>query len=113
MAADPKHLSPAEGTSIWMQYITVYGVIEFGGLKKGDQFVITAATSRVGIAAIQIAKFVGAISIATMRNKAKGAVLTDAGADFVVDSSRTARSKGSVIPSSGRIIAGRPSGILR
>jgi NADPH:quinone reductase-like Zn-dependent oxidoreductase len=40
------------------------------------------------LAAIQIAKAVGAISIATTRNKAKASALSDAGADFVVDTSR-------------------------
>jgi NADPH:quinone reductase len=85
LAPYPEHLSPAEGTSIWMQYITAYGVIEFGGLKKGQHLLITAATSSVGLAAIQIAKFAGAISIATTRNKAKAGALTDAGADFVIN----------------------------
>jgi NADPH:quinone reductase len=85
LAPYPEHLSPAEGTSIWMQYITAYGVIEFGGLRKGQHLLITAATSSVGLAAIQIAKFAGAISIATTRNKAKAAALTDAGADFVIN----------------------------
>ena len=85
LAAYPQHLSPVEGTSIWMQYITAYGVIEFGGLKKGQHLLITAAASSVGLAAIQIAKFVGAISIATTRNKAKVEALKDAGADFVIN----------------------------
>jgi NADPH:quinone reductase len=85
LAPYPEHLSPAEGTSIWMQYITAYGVIEFGSLKKGQHLLITAAASSVGLAAIQIAKFVGAISIATTRNKAKAGALTDAGADFVIN----------------------------
>jgi len=85
LAPYPQHLSPAEGTSIWMQYLTAYGVIEFGRLSKGQHLLITAAASSVGLAAIQIAKFVGAISIATTRNKAKAGALTDAGADFVIN----------------------------
>jgi NADPH:quinone reductase-like Zn-dependent oxidoreductase len=85
LAPYPQHLSPAEGTSIWMQYITAYGIVEFGGLKKGQSLLVTAAASSVGLAAIQIAKFVGATSIATTRNKAKAGPLTDAGADFVIN----------------------------
>ncbi|HEX3446088.1 MAG TPA: zinc-dependent alcohol dehydrogenase family protein [Chthoniobacterales bacterium] len=81
----PDNLSPAEGTSIWMQYITAYGVVEFGGLKKGQHLLITAAASSVGLAAIQTAKAVGAISIATTRNKAKASALSDVGADFVIN----------------------------
>jgi NADPH:quinone reductase-like Zn-dependent oxidoreductase len=85
LAPYPQNLSPVEGASIWMQYITAYGVIEYGGLKKGQHFLITAAASSVGLAAIQIAKLVGATSIATTRNKAKAKALADAGADFVIN----------------------------
>jgi NADPH:quinone reductase-like Zn-dependent oxidoreductase len=85
LAPYPQKLSPIEGASIWMQYITAYGVIEYGGLKKAQYFLITAAASSVGLAAIQIAKLVGATSIATTRNKAKVQALADAGADFVIN----------------------------
>ena len=85
VAPYPQHLSPIEGASIWMQYITAYGVIEFGGLQKGQYFLVTAAASSVGLAAIQIAKFVGATSIATTRNQAKAKALANAGADFVIN----------------------------
>jgi NADPH:quinone reductase len=85
LAHYPANLTPVEGTSIWMQYLTAYGVVEFGGLKKGQYLLITAAASSVGLAAIQIAKSLGAISIATTRNKAKGDALSEAGADFVIN----------------------------
>ena len=85
LAHYPANLTPVEGTSIWMQYLTAYGVIEFAGLKKGQYLVITAAASSVGLAAIQTAKSVEAISIATTRNKAKSDALSEAGADFVVN----------------------------
>jgi NADPH:quinone reductase-like Zn-dependent oxidoreductase len=85
LAHYPANLTPVEGTSIWMQYLTAYGVVEFGALKKGQYLLITAAASSVGLAAIQIAKSLGAISIATTRNKAKGDALSEAGADFVIN----------------------------
>jgi NADPH:quinone reductase len=85
VAPYPQNLSPVEGASIWMQYITAYGVIEFGGLQKGQPLLVTAAASSVGLAAIQIAKLVGAISIATTRNQSKAKALADAGADFVIN----------------------------
>jgi NADPH:quinone reductase len=81
----PQNLSPVEGTSIWMQYLTAYGIIEFGRLTQGQYLLITAAASSVGLAAIQLAKFVGAISIATTRNQAKAQALIEAGADFVIN----------------------------
>jgi NADPH:quinone reductase-like Zn-dependent oxidoreductase len=85
LAPYPANLSPVEGAAIWMQYFTAYGVVEIGGLKKGQHLLITAAASSVGLAAIQIAKALGAISIATTRSKAKASALSDAGADFVVN----------------------------
>jgi NADPH:quinone reductase-like Zn-dependent oxidoreductase len=60
LAPYPANLSPVVGTAIWMQYITAYGVVAVGGLKKGQHLLITAAASSVGLAAIQTAKAVGA-----------------------------------------------------
>lgn len=81
----PESLSPAEGTSIWMQYLTAFGaLIEYGKLSAQDAVVITAASSSVGIAAIQMAKQVGAEVIATTRGASKKHALLDAGADHVV-----------------------------
>jgi NADPH:quinone reductase len=85
LAKYPENLSPVEGTSIWMQYLTAYGLIEIGKMEQGNHVLITAAASSVGLAAIQLANAVGAIPIATTRNKAKEASLQDAGAKFVVN----------------------------
>jgi NADPH:quinone reductase-like Zn-dependent oxidoreductase len=85
LAIYPEKLTPEQGTSIWMQYVTAYGaLIPYGQLAKGDFVIITAASSSVGIAAIEIAKAEGAISIATTRTSKKKAVLTEVGADHVV-----------------------------
>lgn len=81
----PESLSPAEGASIWMQFLTAYGaLIEYGKLSAQDTIVITAASSSVGIAAIQIAKQVGAKVVATTRGASKKQALLDAGADHVI-----------------------------
>ena len=59
----PAKLSPVEASAIWMQYLTAYGaLITFGGMKQGDFVLITAASSSVGLAAIEIANVEGAIS---------------------------------------------------
>lgn len=85
VAEYPAKLSYAEATSIWMQYITAYGaLIHFGHLTKGDFVVITAASSSVGLAAIEIAKAEGATSIATTRTSAKKAELLSFGTDHVI-----------------------------
>ncbi len=81
----PAKLSPVEGAAIWMQYVTAYGaLIAIAGLSKGDFVVIPAASSSVGIAAIEIAKAEGAVSIATTRKSGKKAELTALGADYVI-----------------------------
>jgi NADPH:quinone reductase-like Zn-dependent oxidoreductase len=85
MAEYPAKLSYEEGTSIWMQYLTSYGaLIMHGKITKGDYVLITAASSSVGIASIEIVKAEGAISIATTRSAKKKAELLAAGADHVV-----------------------------
>ncbi len=68
-----------------MQYLTAYGaLVDIAGLTQGDAAVISAASSSVGLAAIQIARHVGAIPIATTRTSAKRAALLAAGAAAVV-----------------------------
>lgn len=85
IAEYPQALSFEQGTSIWMQYLTAYGaLIAQGNLAKGEFVLITAASSSVGIAAIEIAKAEGAISIATTRTSQKKAELLACGADHVI-----------------------------
>jgi NADPH:quinone reductase-like Zn-dependent oxidoreductase len=85
VAKYPENLSPEEGTSIWMQYLTAYGcLVEFGKLKSGDIVAITAASSSVGIAAIQMVNDAGGISIAITRKADKREGLIQAGAQHVI-----------------------------
>ena len=85
VASYPDNLSPSEGASIWMQYLTAFGaLVEFGKLKPEDAVLITAASSSVGLAAIQVIKAAGATAIAATRGAGKKQFLLDAGADHVV-----------------------------
>jgi NADPH:quinone reductase-like Zn-dependent oxidoreductase len=85
IAEYPAKLSYQEGASIWMQYFTAYGaIIYFGHLIRGEFVLITAAASSVGLAAIQIVKAAGAISIATTRTAEKASMLLALGADHVI-----------------------------
>lgn len=85
VAKYPENLTAEEATSIWMAYLTAYGsIIEIGKTKKDDVILITAASSSVGLAAIQIAKAEGAIVIATTRSVGKKQFLLDSGADHVI-----------------------------
>lgn len=81
----PDGFGAVEGAAVWMPYLTAYGaLVEVGGMRAGDTVVLTAASSSVGVAAIQIARRVGAVPIATTRTAAKRQALLDAGAAAVV-----------------------------
>ena len=85
LAAYPERLTAEEATSIWMQYLTAYGaLVQHGHVGAGDFVVISAASSSVGLAAIEIVKAEGGVSIATTRTAAKKAELLALGADHVV-----------------------------
>ena len=85
LAAAPASFAPVEGAAIWMQYCTAYGaLVAFGKVGAGDGVIITAASSSVGLAAIQIVKAQGGVSIATTRKSAKRDQLLQLGADHVI-----------------------------
>src|SRR5258708_25742452 len=68
-----------------MQYMTAYGaLIEIGRLKKSEFVLITAASSSVGLAAIDTVKFEGAIPIATTRKSDQRSELLAAGTEHVI-----------------------------
>lgn len=81
----PKELGPEEAASAWMMFITAYGaLIEDAKVGKGDCVVIPAASSSVGLAAIQIANYAGATTIALTRTSGKKAALLGVGAQHVI-----------------------------
>jgi len=83
----PSSLSWEDAAAVWMQYVTAYGaLIDIARLHAGDCVVITAASSSVGLAAIQIANMVGATPIAVSRTSDKKQALIDSGAAHVVAS---------------------------
>ncbi|GJL54399.1 MAG: NADPH:quinone reductase [Nitrospirales bacterium] len=85
VARYPESLSSIEGAAVWMQYMTAYGaLIEYGKLNRDNTVLITAGSSSVGLAAIQITKASGATAIATTRGSDKKAFLLEAGADHVI-----------------------------
>ncbi|MFE7707782.1 zinc-dependent alcohol dehydrogenase family protein [Streptomyces sp. NPDC057486] len=81
----PANVDATTGAAVWMAYITAYGPLaESGRVRPGDYVLITAASSSVGLAAIQIARHIGAIPIATTRGRGKKQRLLDAGAADVI-----------------------------
>ena len=85
----PENISDQQSGAIWMAYLTAWGgIVEAGGLQSGEHAVITAASSSVGIAAIQITNMLGAISIATTSSTEKAKQLLQLGAQHVIIQSR-------------------------
>lgn len=68
----------------WMQYGTAFALIEVANISAGDAVVITAASSSVGLAAIQIANERGATPIAVTRGRDKAPALRQLGAAHVI-----------------------------
>ena len=86
----PKTLSFTEAASVWMMFVTAYGaLIEDAKVGKGDFVVVPAASSSVGLAAIQIANYAGATTIALTRTSDKRQQLLAAGAKHVVATGET------------------------
>ncbi len=85
LAPVPDGYAATDAAAVWMQYCTAYGaLVPFGRVGAGDAVLITAASSSVGLAAIQIVRKQGGISIAATRTAAKRAQLLALGADHVV-----------------------------
>ena len=83
----PAALSWETAAATWMPYLTAYGgLIEIANLAPGELVVITAASSSVGLAAIQIANLVGAVPVAVTRRSGKAQALRVAGARHVIAS---------------------------
>jgi NADPH:quinone reductase-like Zn-dependent oxidoreductase len=85
VVARPRNLSAIEAAAVWMQYLTAYGaLVDVAHLTRGDVVLITAASSSVGLGAIQITNSEAAIPIAVTRTSAKKAALEKAGAAHVI-----------------------------
>jgi NADPH:quinone reductase-like Zn-dependent oxidoreductase len=81
----PESLSFVEAASVWMMFLTAYGALVFDArVKAGDFVIIPAASSSVGLAAIQIANYAGATPIALTRTSEKKRRLHEAGAPHVI-----------------------------
>ncbi|HZF17019.1 MAG TPA: zinc-dependent alcohol dehydrogenase family protein [Steroidobacteraceae bacterium] len=84
LLAAPPALSSTEAAAIWMQYLTALAILEGAHATVGDHVIIRAASSSVGIAAIQLANWAGAVPIAATRRKTKEQALQALGATHVI-----------------------------
>jgi NADPH:quinone reductase-like Zn-dependent oxidoreductase len=81
----PSSLSFAQAASVWMMFLTAYGALIFDArVGKGDFVIVSAASSSVGLAAIQLANHAGATPIALTRTSEKKSRLHETGAAHVI-----------------------------
>ena len=83
----PADLSFRDAAAFWMAYPTAWGgLVQAGGLRDdaGQTVVVSAASSSVGIAAIQIARAYGATVIATTRTQEKVDRIQAIGPDHII-----------------------------
>lgn len=81
----PKGLDAVQSAAVWMPYLTAFGaLVDIAQIRQDEAVIIPAASSSVGLAAIQIALMQGAIPIATTRGPDKVDALKAAGATHVI-----------------------------
>lgn len=85
LVARPVSLDAPRAAALWMAALTAYGgLVDIGKVGPGDGVIITAASSSVGIAALQLARALGAIPIALTRDPRKVEALRSHGAEHVI-----------------------------
>jgi len=107
LLSPPPGLTPVEAASIWMQYFTALAIIEIARAAIGDYVLIRAASSSVGLAAIQLANWAGAVPIAATRTSAKALTLQQQGAKHVIPTDET-----DLVAAVLRITAGKGARII-
>jgi NADPH2:quinone reductase len=81
----PDALDFAQGASLILNYHTAYfSLVLRGRMKEGETVLVHGAAGGVGTAALQVAKGLGARTIALVSSEDKGRVATEAGAEKVV-----------------------------
>jgi NADPH2:quinone reductase len=95
-------LSFAQGASVILNYHTVYFALKLRGrLLPGEQVLVHGAAGGVGTAALQVAKALGAATIAVVSSDEKERVAREAGADHVVRSDGAWREQASELSGGG------------
>ncbi len=85
LLAYPGNLSPEQAAAANTGLFTAYfALVELAGLKPDQRVVVTAASSSMGLAALQWIKMLGGKSIAVTRSAGKQEELLAAGADQVL-----------------------------
>ena len=87
VVAKPQGLSDEQAATIPIAFLTAYyGLCRLAGLKQGERVLIHAAAGGVGMAAVQLAHWVGAEVFGTAGSPEKRAYLKSLGVDQVMNS---------------------------
>jgi NADPH:quinone reductase len=82
----PSTIDDRDAGAIWMQYLTAWGaLVEIAAIGPGDWVIVPAASSSVGIAAIQLGRARGARVIATTTSAGKVDTLRRFEPDAIID----------------------------
>jgi NADPH2:quinone reductase len=81
----PPAMSYTEGAAMGLTYLTAhFALVERGMYSPGDIVLVTGAAGGVGLAAVQVAKALGAIVLASVSSEEKAALVKQHGADHIV-----------------------------
>lgn len=81
----PGSMTYVEGAAMGLVYLTAHlALVERAAVKPGEVVLVTGAAGGVGLAAVQLAKALGASVIAAVSSEEKGAVARAGGAEHVV-----------------------------
>lgn len=81
----PERMSYAEGAAMGLVHLTAHlALVERGALKRGEVVLVTGAAGGVGLAAVQLARALGATVIAAVSSEEKAALAREHGAHHVI-----------------------------
>lgn len=84
----PAELAFPEAAAMGLAYLTAhFALVERAALKAGESVLVTGASGGVGLAAVQIAKVLGATVLAAVSGPDKAALAKAGGADHIIDTS--------------------------
>jgi NADPH2:quinone reductase len=81
----PARMSFADGAAMGLTYLTAhFALVERGLFQPGETVLVNGAAGGVGVAAVQVAKAMGATVVASVGSQAKGEIARANGADHIV-----------------------------
>ncbi|MEM1365057.1 MAG: SDR family NAD(P)-dependent oxidoreductase [Pseudomonadota bacterium] len=83
----PGNMDAASAATLLTSYVTAwYGLVDCARVKAGDLVLVQAGAGALGLAAIQVARYLGCRVVATAGSGVKQAVVRATGAEFVTQS---------------------------